>query len=135
MIQNILDEVPHAPPPRPPSPAPRDPPHRRVVVNIEIVPMQHPRTTPRSGRWALAVLIWLVVLLMIGAAHSQPTQWQIYRQGFTDYGRGTDQNGGTWQSQSYRQGFTTYTDIQGPHGQTQHCQTTKRGFEIVTECY
>ena len=136
MIQNILDETPRAPPPRPPSPAPRDPPHVRVVVNIEIVPVQH-RRPPRASagsRWAVAALVWLAVVLLLSAAHAQPTRWESHRQGFMTYGNGTDPHGGVWQSQSYRQGFTTYTDAQGPGGQTQHCRTWQQGWQTFTEC-
>jgi hypothetical protein len=84
----------------------------------------------------LQFLVALILLgLLFGRGHAQPTNWQSHQLGSTRYYQGTDQNGGQWNGSSYRLGGTTYFDAEGPNGQAQHCSSYRLGFTTHTECW
>ena len=69
ILRDIRDEVARATPPPPPTP-PVDPPRPpRVRVEVEIVDKPAmARAQRRQGQWAMAVLLWTIVIGVVGMA-------------------------------------------------------------------
>lgn len=67
LLQDIRDEVARMTPPPPPTPRPDPPRLPRVHVAVEIVDKRAlARAKRRQGQWAMAVLLWTVVIVVLG---------------------------------------------------------------------
>jgi hypothetical protein len=95
---------------------------QRIHIEIEIVDRRAQPARPCFG--VLQLLLALLLLsLLFGRGHAQPTNWQSYELGSTCYYQGTDAEGGNWNGSSYRLGGTTYFDGYGPNGERRHCES------------
>jgi hypothetical protein len=73
-------------------------------IEIEIID-RRARPAPRPRVGVLQLLLALILLgLLFGRGHAQPSSWESYELGSTRYYQGTDAGGGNWNGSSYRLG-------------------------------
>jgi hypothetical protein len=115
----------------PPQPPERGRGPQRIHIEIEIIDRRaQPVQRPRIGGLQLVLLLILLAMLF-GRGHAQPTNWQSHQLGSTHYYEGSDQNGGQWNgsigsaSRPLRR--------RGTSGQRQHCERYRLGSTTYTD--
>lgn len=109
-------------PPKPPERGGGDP--RRVVINIDLVPVSRPAPLPPTPFWRPVrgfVLFVVFTGLLLAVCHSQPVyeHWQ---------------GPGPWHGQVRQEGRTTDWDTYGPQGEQRHCHRYFVGDQAYTTC-